>query len=227
MNLLALRRERHDDVAAFLLRSEFDGAVFLHFAGKTLQQLDAANRSRLLAATQHDGDLDLVSAVQEAHNMALLDLEVMVVDLQTEANFLDFRGALVAARLTSLDLLVVLVLAVIDELGDRRLRVGRHLDEIEVRFLCQVQCDGSRDDSHLLAVRADQTHLGDANLVVNAWFVADDDSNPHIPCNGTSFDWQFSKVSIVQGMPKRITTRRKPVRAAYISHRDDRWKASA
>ena len=60
------------------------------FAGKTLQQLDAANRSRLLAATQHDGDLDLVSAVQEAHNMALLDLEVMVVDLQTEANFLDF-----------------------------------------------------------------------------------------------------------------------------------------
>ena len=169
----------------------------------------------------------LVSAVQEAHNMALLDLEVMVVDLQTEANFLDFRGALVAARLTSFDLLVVLVLAVIDELGDRRLRVGRHLDEIEVRFLCQVQCDGSRDDSHLLAVRADQTHLGDANLVVNAWFVADDDSNPHIPCNGTSFDWQFSKVSIVQGMPKRITTRRKPVRAAYISHRDDRWKASA
>ena len=159
--------------------------------------------------------------------MALLDVEVMVVDLQTEANFLDFRGALIAAGLTSLDLLVVLVLAVIDELGDRRLRVGRHLDEIEVRFLCQVQCDGSRDDSHLLAVRADQTHLGDANLVVNAWFVADDDSNPHIPCNGTSLDWQFSKVSIVQGMPKRIRTRRKPVRAAYISHRDDRWKASA
>ena len=102
MDLLALRRKRHDDVAAFLLRSEFDSAVFLHFAGETLQQLDAADRSGLLATAQHNGDLDLVSAVQEAHNMALLDLEVMVVDLQTEANFLDFRGALVAARLTSL-----------------------------------------------------------------------------------------------------------------------------
>ena len=128
-----------------LLRSEFDSAVFLHFAGKSLQQLDAADRSGLFTTAQHNGDLDLVSAVQEAHHMALLDVEVMVVDLQTEANFLDFRGALIAAGLTSLDLLVVLVLAVIDELGDRRLRVGRHLDEIEVRFLCQVQCDGSRD----------------------------------------------------------------------------------
>ena len=98
VNLLALRRERHDDVAAFLLRSEFDGAVFLHFAGESLQQLDAADRSGLFTTAQHDGDLDLVSAVQEAHNMALLDVEVMVVDLQTEANFLDFRGALVAAR---------------------------------------------------------------------------------------------------------------------------------
>lgn len=69
--------------------------------------------------------------------MALLDFEVVVVDLQTEANFLDFRSALVTTCLASLDLLVVLVLAVIDELGNRRLRVGRHLDEIEVRFLCQ------------------------------------------------------------------------------------------
>ena len=133
--------------------------------------------------------------------MALLDLEVVVVDLQTEANFLDFRSALVTTCLASLDLLVVLILAVIDELGNRRLRVGRHLDEIEVRFLCQVQCDGSRDDSHLFAVRADQTHLGDANLVVNAWFVADDDSNPHVPFNGMFPDWQFFNVSKVHGMP--------------------------
>ncbi len=81
MNLLALRCERHDDIAAFLLRSEFDGAVFLHLAGETLQELDATDRTGLLATAQHDGDLDLVSTVQEAHNMALLDFEVMVVDL--------------------------------------------------------------------------------------------------------------------------------------------------
>ena len=110
--------------------------------------------------------------------MTLLDLEVMVVDLQAETDLLDLGSVLITAGLTGLDLLVVLELAVIDELGDRRLCVGCHLDEIEVRFLGQVQCDGGRDDPHLLAVRADQAHLGDANLVVNAWFVADDDSNP-------------------------------------------------
>ena len=112
--------------------------------------------------------------------MALLDFEVVVVDLEAETNLLDFRGALVASRFALLDLLVVLELAVIDQLGNRRLRIGRHLDEIEVRFLCQVQCDGSRDDPHLFAVRSDKAYLGDANLVVNAWFVANDDSIPHI-----------------------------------------------
>lgn len=110
--------------------------------------------------------------------MALLHVEIVVVDLQAETNLLDFRGALVAASLTSLDLLVVLELAVINELGDRRLRVRGHLDEIEVCLLGQVQRDGSRDDAHLLALRADQAYLRDANLVVNTWFVADDDSNP-------------------------------------------------
>ena len=44
-------------------------------------------------------------------------------------------------------------------------------------------------------------HLGDANLVVNAWFVADDDSNPHVPFNGMFPDWQFFNVSKVHGMP--------------------------
>ena len=33
---------------------------------------------------------------------------------------------------------------------------GGHLDEIEVCLLGQVQRDGSRDDAHLLALRADQ-----------------------------------------------------------------------
>ena len=110
--------------------------------------------------------------------MPLLHIEVMVIDLQTETNFLDFCGVLIAACLTSLDLLVVLVLAVIDELGNRRLCIGRHLDEIEVRFLRKVQCDRGRDNAHLFALRTDQAHLRDANLVINAWFVADDDSNP-------------------------------------------------
>ena len=172
------------------------------YSSTSLQQFHATNRAGDLTTAQHDGDLDLVASVKEAGHMALLHVEIVVVNLQAETNLLDFRGALVAASFTSLDLLVVLVLAVIDELGNRRLRVGRHLDEIEVRFLCQVQCDGSRDDSHLFAVRADQTHLGDANLVVNAWFVADDDSNPHVPFDGMLPDRQFFKVSHVHGKPK-------------------------
>ena len=42
--------------------------------------------------------------------MALLHVEIVVVDLQAETNLLDFRGALVTTSFTSLDLLVVLEL---------------------------------------------------------------------------------------------------------------------
>ena len=53
----------------------------------------------------------------------------------------------------------------------------------------QVQRDGSRDDAHLLALRADQAYLRDANLVVNTWFVADDDSNPLLQFRGEGLCW--------------------------------------
>ena len=189
MHLLALRRKGHDDVAALLLRLGLDGAVFLDIVGQTLQQFHATNRAGDLTTAQHDGDLDLVASVKEAGHMALLHVEIVVVNLQAETNLLDFRGALVAASFTSLDLLVVLELAVINELGDRRLRVRGHLDEIEVCLLGQVQRDGSRDDAHLLALRADQAYLRDANLVVNTWFVADDDSNPLLQFRGEGLCW--------------------------------------
>ena len=83
----------------------------------------------------------------------------MVVDLQTEADLLDLGRALVTARLTLLDLFVVLELTVIDELGDRRFCVRCHLDEIEVRFLRQVQGHRGGDDADLFAVRSNKTHL--------------------------------------------------------------------
>jgi len=139
--------------------------------------------------------------------MALLHVEIVVVDLQAETNLLDFRGALVTTSFTSLDLLVVLELAVIDELGDRRLRVRGHLDEIEVCLLGQVQRDGGRDDAHLLALRADQAYLRDANLVVNAWFVADDDSNPLLQFLGQGSLMKCNQRSMVHGKPEHTHSR--------------------
>lgn len=125
--------------------------------------------------------------------MPLLGFKVMLVNLQAETNFLDFGGALVTTCLTLFDLLVVLVLAIVNELGNGRLCIRRHLNQIEIRFLGQIQSNGGRDDPNLLAVRADQAYLRDAYLVVNAWFCADDELQSLLP---------FGRVIIESYMPQ-------------------------
>jgi hypothetical protein len=51
--------------------------------------------------------------------------------------------------------------------------IGRDLDEVEVGVLGELDGLADGDDADLLAVRADQTHLGDADPVVDAGFSAD------------------------------------------------------
>ena len=131
MHLLALRREGHDDVATLLLRLGLNGAEFLDIVGQTLQQFHTTDRAGDLTTAQHDGDFDLVASVEEAGHMALLHVEIVVVDL--------------------------------------------------------------------LALRADQAYLRDANLVVNAWFVADDDSNPLLQFLGQGSSMECNQRSMVHG----------------------------
>ena len=139
MHLLALRREGHDDVATLLLRLGLNGAEFLDIVGQTLQQLHTTDRAGDLTTAQHDGDFDLVASVEEAGHMALLHVEIVVVDL--------------------------------------------------------------------LALRADQAYLRDANLVVNAWFVADDDSNPLLQFLGQGSLMKCNQRSMVHGKPEHTHSR--------------------
>ncbi len=64
--------------------------------------------------------------------------------------------------------LAVFVLAVIHQLGDRRLGRRRNLDKIDLGLLRHLQ--GLRDghDADLLAVYPDQTHLDGVDLGVDA-----------------------------------------------------------
>src|SRR5699024_2015455 len=87
---------------------------------ETLQQADAHLRARLLAATEHDHDLDLVTALEEALDMALLGAVVVGVDLQPETDLLENRVRLVAPSVPRLLVGFVLELAVVHEFGDGR-----------------------------------------------------------------------------------------------------------
>ena len=103
----------------------------------------------------------------------VIGLVVVLVDLRAELHLLDDRVRLVPARFALLERGLVLVLAEVHELADRRLGHRGHLDEVEIGLHGQAQGVLDADDSDLLAVRAHEAHLGDSNPLVDAGLDAD------------------------------------------------------
>jgi hypothetical protein len=165
---VSVRSDHHDHVAAVLLRVGLDDAQFGDVSGQPLQQAVAHLRAGLLPAAEHDGDLDLVAALEEALDVALLGLVVVRVDLEAQPHLLDDGERLVPPGLAGLLGGLVLELPVVHELADRRLGHGSDLDEVELRVLGQTQCFADRHDADLLALGTDQADLGDADTVVDA-----------------------------------------------------------
>jgi hypothetical protein len=71
-----------------------------------------------------------------------------------------------ARRLLLLGLLV-LVLRVVQDAGDGRARLGRHLDEVEIAVLRVAQGLVGAHDTDLLSILADDADLGNADALVD------------------------------------------------------------
>ena len=170
LGLLLGRAEHHDHVAAVLLGGRLDGAELDDVLGEALQQAEAQLRARLLASAEHDRHLDLVAALEEPLDVALLGAVVVRVDLRAELDLLDDRVDLVLARFASLQCRFVLELAEVHELGDGRLGHRGNLDEVEVSLGGQTQRVFDAHDADLFSVGANQPHLGYPNAVVDARF---------------------------------------------------------
>src|SRR5690606_24517175 len=173
LGLLLVRPDHHDHVPAVLLRLGLDEAQLLDVLGEALQEAVPQLRPGLLTATEHDGDLDLVPRLQEPHDVTLLGLVVVRVDLRSELDLLDDRLCLVPARLPGLHGGLVLVLAVVHELAHGRTRRGRDLDQVEIGLLGELQGILDRDGADLLAVRADEANLRHTDAFVDAGLGAD------------------------------------------------------
>jgi len=105
--------------------------------------------------------------------MALLGAVVVRVDLRAELDLLDDRLRLVLARFPGLDRGLVLELAVVHELTDRRPCRRGNLDQVEIGLLREPERLGDRDDPNLLALGADKPDLRGADAVVDTRFDAD------------------------------------------------------
>ncbi len=109
--------------------------------------------------------------------MALLGAVVVRVDLRPDLDLLDDRLRLVLARFPGLQRRLVLELAEVHELADRRPCRRRDFDEVEIGLLSQPQRVGDRYDPDLLARRAYETNFRYPDTVVDSRFSADVTSN--------------------------------------------------
>src|SRR5690625_3424848 len=169
----AVRGPHHRHVAAVLLGGARADPVLGDAGAQSLQQSVTQLRPRLLTAAEHDRHLDLGPGFQEADHVALLRLVVVVVDLGAQLLFLDDGLLLVLARLTRLLCRLVLVLAVVHDLADRRSGVGGHLDKVEIGIRGDAKRIFDAHDAYLLPTRTDQTDLRYANALVDADLSAD------------------------------------------------------
>src|SRR6478735_7689161 len=177
VGLLLVRADDHGHVAPVLLGRGLDEAELLDVLGQLLQQAEAQLGTVLLAAAEHDRDLDLVARTQEPHDVTLLGLVVVLVDLGTKLHLLDDHVRLVAPGLAGLLGVLVLELPVVHELADRGASLRGDLDEVEVGLDGKLECLVGRHDANGLAVGSYEPDLGYADPVVDAQLGADGSSS--------------------------------------------------
>src|SRR6266404_1514127 len=126
-----LRRQHNKHVHSFELGSDFDysglAEVFLEF----LQQREAQLLVCDLAATEMDSRFDLVPVVKYPYRVVLLELVVVLVGPRPELNLLDGNERLFGLGFLLFLLLLVLILAEVDDAANGRLSLRRNFDEIE------------------------------------------------------------------------------------------------
>ena len=92
----------------------------------------------------------------------------MVVDVRTHLDLLDLLRLLRLAGEIGLFLGLIFVFADVEELADRRIGIGRHLDEVEADFGGLLDRFGGQQDPDILAILIDHAHLGHGDEFVEA-----------------------------------------------------------
>src|SRR4051812_10581689 len=122
---------------------------------------------RHLAAAEENRRLHLVAVLEEALDVLLLELVVVLVDLRPELDLFDEDHLLVLLRLARALLFLVLILPEIHDAADRRHGRRRDLDQVEPLLLRNRERLRRRHDAELLAGVVDHPDFAHANALVD------------------------------------------------------------
>ncbi len=121
------------------------------------QTLLAQFRVRDLARPKHARDLYLVPGFEEADGLSDTGLKIVLRDSRTDLYTLNFL--LFALLILSELAFVVLMLTVVDDPTDRRLRGRAYHHEVEAAFTRLVESLSTRHDAELAAIFVDDPDL--------------------------------------------------------------------
>src|SRR5438105_459520 len=124
-----------------------------------------------LAAPEHDRHLDLLALLQKLFDALELGLEVVLGHLRPQLHLLELDDVLAPPLVLLLLDRLELVLAVVDQPADRRLRERSELDEVQAFFGRDPFRGFQAEDSQLIALVVDQAHLLGADLIVDPEFL--------------------------------------------------------
>ena len=127
---------------------------------------------RHLAAAEAHDDLHLVAVADEFEHGAHLDVVIMIVDAGTQLDLLDLDDLLLLAGSAEALLLLVFVLAEIEDLADGGIGLGGDLDQIEAGFDGAGERLVAGDDPDHIAALIHQAHARRGDFVVDARTVA-------------------------------------------------------
>src|SRR3989344_5616419 len=161
------RRQDHDHLPAFHARRVLDLGHFLEIGLDLVEQLHAQLGVGHFATAEAQGDLHLVAFLEEARHGLGLHLIVVGVDVRPKLDLLELDDLLALARLGLLLLLLEAELAVIENLGDRRVGGGDDLDQVQPGLLGGLEGGGGGHDPLLLAVLINEQPAGGADILVH------------------------------------------------------------
>ena len=143
----------------------FELGARLQLFRESLDQLEAFIHVRVFAATEDDGEDDLIFAGQEFFRSVDLGHQVLVADFWAEAEFFVFAVMSVAFVLPLL--LLVLEFAEIHDAANGRLLLGSDLDEVHAGVAGLLQSFDGFDNAQQGAILSDDTNRRNADLLVD------------------------------------------------------------
>src|SRR4030095_10692270 len=186
---------------------------------------------RNLATAEEDRRLDLVTFAQEALDVLLLELVVMLIDLGPELDLLDLDHLLMLLGLARSFLFLVLILPEVHDPADRRHRSRGDLNEVESLLTCNDERLRRRHDPELLTGFVDHPDLTNpdalvgTNAVITSWRA--------IECDNVLLGYRLFRRISSSASDKNASTGRAPrsppdrLRTATVPSEDSRSPATS